>query len=61
MGAEDGLFPRRKAYHQAQDISRIVIVGVGGFSAHFLRAHWRLRSLKQGFLVALWIINDLKW
>jgi hypothetical protein len=61
MGAEDGLFPRRKAYRQAQDISRIVIVGVGGFSAHFLRAHWRLRSLKQELLAMLWIMNVLKW
>jgi hypothetical protein len=45
----------------SQLLSRIVIKTVGGVSVLFVRAYWRLRSLKQGFLVALWIINDLKW
>jgi hypothetical protein len=38
----------------------IVIVSVGGVSAPFYRLYWRLRSLKQEFRVALWIINELK-
>jgi hypothetical protein len=38
----------------------IVIVSVGGVSALFVHAYWRLRSLKQEYLAALWIINELK-
>jgi hypothetical protein len=38
----------------------IAFVSVGGVSALFFRAYWRLRSLKQEFLAALWIINELK-
>jgi hypothetical protein len=38
----------------------IVIVSVGGVSVLFFRAYWRLRWLKQEFLAALWIINELK-
>jgi len=45
----------------SQLLSRIVIVSVGGVSAPFFRAYWRLRSLKQELLTALWITNELKW
>jgi hypothetical protein len=38
----------------------IVIVSVGGISAPFYRPYWRLRSLKQEFRAALWIIKELE-
>jgi len=38
-----------------------VIASVGGVSARFFRAYWRLRSLKQGFLAALLPVDVIKW